>query len=121
MWIQRVIVTLSSKFYLQESQNLRPFAAGPVQTETVQALLQSRAGPHDATHLFGNVYLLSTKVELEKEKALATGNAQIVLLLFVMVKLPIVSQVSDGLEHPQFFLRIRVNFRNDESQVHGSW
>lgn len=45
------------------------YGGGPVQIEAVQALLQSRAGPHDSTHLFGNVYLLSTKVELEKALA----------------------------------------------------
>jgi putative transcriptional regulator len=48
------------------------YAGGPVQLEAVQALLQSRAGPHDATHLFGNVYLVSTKAELEK--AFAAGK-----------------------------------------------
>jgi putative transcriptional regulator len=48
------------------------YAGGPVQLEAVQALLQSRAGPHDATHLFANVYLVSTKVELEK--AFAAGK-----------------------------------------------
>jgi putative transcriptional regulator len=49
------------------------YVGGPVQIEAVQALLQSRAGPHDATHLFGTVYLVSTKAELEK--ALAAGKA----------------------------------------------
>jgi putative transcriptional regulator len=48
------------------------YAGGPVQMEAVQALLQLRAGPHDATHLFGNVYLVSKKVELEK--ALVAGK-----------------------------------------------
>jgi putative transcriptional regulator len=37
-----------------------------VQTEVVQALLQSPAGPQDAAHLVGHVYLVSKKAELEK-------------------------------------------------------
>jgi putative transcriptional regulator len=53
------------------------YAGGPVQIETVQAPLQSRAGPHDATHL----YLLSTKVELEK--ALAAGNGSRELRIYL--------------------------------------
>lgn len=48
------------------------YLGGPVAIEAVLALLQSRAGPHDATHLFGNVYLVSKKVELEE--ALAAGK-----------------------------------------------
>jgi putative transcriptional regulator len=48
------------------------YAGGPVQIEAVRALSQSRAGPHDGIHLFGNVYVLSTKAELEK--ALVAGN-----------------------------------------------
>jgi putative transcriptional regulator len=45
------------------------YAGGPVQVELVQALLQLAAGPHDAAHVFGNVYLVSKKVELEKALA----------------------------------------------------
>jgi putative transcriptional regulator len=48
------------------------YAGGPVQIEAVQALLQLHAGPHDATHLFGHVYLVSKKLELEK--ALVAGK-----------------------------------------------
>jgi len=48
------------------------YAGGPVEIEAVQALLQSSAGPHDAPHLFGNVYLVLKKTELEK--ALVAGK-----------------------------------------------
>jgi len=48
------------------------YAGGPVQLEAVQALLKLPAGPHDATHLFGNLYLVSKKAELEK--ALVAGK-----------------------------------------------
>jgi putative transcriptional regulator len=57
------------------------YAGGPVQIEVVQALLQSRAGPHGATHLFGNVYLVSTKVELEK--ALVEGKGSTDLRIYL--------------------------------------
>jgi putative transcriptional regulator len=57
------------------------YAGGPVQIEAVQALLQWRAGPHGATHLFGNVYLVLTKVELEK--ALAEGNGSTDLRIYL--------------------------------------
>ena len=42
------------------------YAGGPVQMEAVQVLLQSGAGPHDATRVFGNVYLVSKRAELER-------------------------------------------------------
>lgn len=48
------------------------YAGGPVQVEVVQALLQQPAGPHDGTHVIGDVYRLSKKSELEK--ALAAGK-----------------------------------------------
>jgi putative transcriptional regulator len=57
------------------------YAGGPVQIEAVHALLQSPAGPHDSTHLFGNVYLLSTKVELEKELAAGKGSKELRIYL----------------------------------------
>ena len=50
------------------------YAGGPVQVELVQALLQSPAGTHDAAHLFGNVYLVSKKLELEKALAAGKGS-----------------------------------------------
>jgi putative transcriptional regulator len=57
------------------------YAGGPVQIEAVQALLQSQAGPHDATHLLGNVYLVSTKAELEKALATAKGSKELRIYL----------------------------------------
>jgi putative transcriptional regulator len=53
------------------------YAGGPVQVELVQALLQSAAGPHDGTHLLGNVYLISKKVELEKALAAGKGSKEL--------------------------------------------
>ncbi len=53
------------------------YAGGPVQIELIQALLQSAAGPHDATHLFGNVYLVSKKVELEKALVAGKGSKEL--------------------------------------------
>lgn len=50
------------------------YSGGPVQMEVVQALLQSPPGPHDATHLFGNVYLVSKRVELEKALMAGKGS-----------------------------------------------
>jgi putative transcriptional regulator len=57
------------------------YAGGPVQIELVQALLQSAAGPHDATHVFGSVYLVSKKAELEK--ALVAGKASKELRIYM--------------------------------------
>lgn len=57
------------------------YAGGPVQVELVQALLGSTAGPHDGTHLFGNVYMVSKKVELEK--ALAGGKSSKELRIYL--------------------------------------
>jgi putative transcriptional regulator len=48
------------------------YAGGPVETDVVEALAQLPPGPHDATHLFGKLYLISQKAELEK--ALAAGK-----------------------------------------------
>jgi putative transcriptional regulator len=50
------------------------YAGGPVQVELVQALLQSATGPHDGTHLVGNMYLVSKKVELEKALLAGKGS-----------------------------------------------
>lgn len=57
------------------------YAGGPVQIEVVQALLQSPAGPHDAIHLFGNVYLVSKKVELEKALVAGKGSRELRIYL----------------------------------------
>lgn len=57
------------------------YAGGPVQTEAIQALLQSRSGPHDETHLFGNVYLLSKKEELEKALTAGKGSNELRIYL----------------------------------------
>jgi putative AlgH/UPF0301 family transcriptional regulator len=52
-----------------------------VQIEVVQALLQSTAGPHDAARLFGNVYLVSKKVELEKALVAGKGSRELRIYL----------------------------------------
>jgi len=57
------------------------YAGGPVQVELVQALFQAPAGTQDAAHLFGNVYLVSKKLELEK--ALAAGKASRELRIYM--------------------------------------
>ena len=57
------------------------YAGGPVQIEVVQALLQSRAGPHNATHVFGNVYLVSKKVELEEALSAGKGSTELRIYL----------------------------------------
>ena len=57
------------------------YAGGPVQIEVVQALLQSTAGPHDAARLFGNVYLVSKKVELEKALVAGKGSRELRIYL----------------------------------------
>ena len=57
------------------------YAGGPVQMEAVQALLQSPPGPHDATHLFGNVYLVSKKAELEKAFVAGKGSRELRIYL----------------------------------------
>ena len=50
------------------------YAGGPVQIELVQALLQAPAGPLDAAHVFGNVYLVSKKVALERALVAGKGS-----------------------------------------------
>jgi putative transcriptional regulator len=57
------------------------YVGGPVQMEAVQALLQSDAGPHDATHLFGNVYLVSKKAELERALVARKGSRELRIYL----------------------------------------
>lgn len=57
------------------------YAGGPVQMDAIQALLQSRAGPHDETHVFGNVYLLSKKAELEKALVEGKGASELRIYL----------------------------------------
>lgn len=53
------------------------YAGGPVQVELVQGLLQSPAGPHDGTHVFGDLYRLSKKAELEKALAAGKGSKEL--------------------------------------------
>src|SRR5579871_2384077 len=57
------------------------YAGGPVQVELVQALQQSRAGTHDGVHVFGNVYLVSNKAELEKGLAAGKGSKDLRIYL----------------------------------------
>lgn len=57
------------------------YAGGPVQLEVVQALAQLPAGPHDATHIFGNVYLVSKKEELEKALVAGKGSKELRIYL----------------------------------------
>ena len=57
------------------------YAGGPVQVEVVQALLQSPPGPHDASHLFSNLYLVSKKVELEKALMAGKGSRDLRIYL----------------------------------------
>ena len=56
------------------------YAGGPVAMEGVLALLQSRAGRHDATHLFGNVYLVS-KAQLEEVLSAGKGSKELRIYL----------------------------------------
>jgi len=48
------------------------YAGGPVRLGSVLALTQSRAGPHPDTHIFGMVYLISARADMER--ALAAGS-----------------------------------------------
>ncbi|MGA2711809.1 MAG: YqgE/AlgH family protein [Bryobacteraceae bacterium] len=48
------------------------FVGGPVELEGVMALLRSRSAPEDTSHVFGNLYLLSSKQSIEA--ALAGGR-----------------------------------------------
>lgn len=57
------------------------YAGGPVQMDAVQALLQSRARPHDDIHVFGNVYMVSKKAELEKALVAAKGSNELRIYL----------------------------------------
>jgi putative transcriptional regulator len=64
------------------SNNSQPvYAGGPVRIEAVQALLQSSAGPHDAAHLFGNVYLVLKKSELQRELVAGKGSSELRIYL----------------------------------------
>jgi putative transcriptional regulator len=49
------------------------YRGGPVESSNVLALLRSRAQPDDATVVFGDVYLVSTKALLEKTLAKSAG------------------------------------------------
>lgn len=53
------------------------YVGGPVEMQTVLALLQSRAELHDATHVFGNIYLVSTKRDLETALAAGMGPSEL--------------------------------------------
>ena len=57
------------------------YVGGPVTPESVIALLQSRSEPHDATHVFGNVYLVSTKRDLESALAAGMGPGELRIYL----------------------------------------
>jgi len=49
------------------------YRGGPVESSNVLALLRSRVQPDDATAVFGDVYLVSTKALLEKTLAKTAG------------------------------------------------
>ena len=66
---------------LKGSSNSSDPVYAAVQMEAVQALLQSPPGPHDATHVFGNVYLVSKKVELEKALVAGKGSRDLRIYL----------------------------------------
>jgi putative transcriptional regulator len=53
------------------------YLGGPVTIGAVMALLQSRTEPHPTKHIFGNVYLLSTKSELEAALAAGKGSGDL--------------------------------------------
>lgn len=57
------------------------YAGGPVQMDAMQALLQSRGGPHDDIHVVGNVYLVSKKAELEKALVAGKGSSELRIYL----------------------------------------
>jgi putative transcriptional regulator len=45
------------------------YVGGPVETSTVLALVKSSTAPKDAEHVFGDVYLISSKTQLEQTLA----------------------------------------------------
>ena len=53
------------------------FLGGPVEMEAVMALLQSRTELPDATRVFGNVYLVSEKANLETALAGGGGSSEL--------------------------------------------
>ena len=57
------------------------YVGGPVEMEAVLALLQSRQAPHEGTHVFGNVYLVSTKGNLETALAAGAGSGELRIYL----------------------------------------
>jgi putative transcriptional regulator len=57
------------------------YLGGPVTIGAVMALLQSRTEPHPTRHLFGNVYLVTTKPELEAALAAGIGPAELRIYL----------------------------------------
>jgi putative transcriptional regulator len=52
------------------------YVGGPVETGTVLALLKSGSKPKDAEHVFGDIYLISSKVLLEKTLAAGIEASQ---------------------------------------------
>ena len=57
------------------------YEGGPVDTGVVQALLQLPAGPQDAIHLFGKLYLVSQKEQLEKALVTRKGSGELRIYL----------------------------------------
>jgi putative AlgH/UPF0301 family transcriptional regulator len=49
------------------------YVGGPVELNTILALLKSSSPPDEAKHVFGDVYLVSTKAALEKTLASSVG------------------------------------------------
>ena len=81
------------------SNNSQPvYAGGPVEIDVVQALAQLPAGPHDAAHLFGKLYLISEKPELEKALAAPKGSGGLRIYLGYCGWVPgqLESEVSQG-------------------------
>ena len=57
------------------------YVGGPVTIQAVMALLQSKTEPHPGTHVFGNVYLVSTKPDLETAFAAGVGPSELRIYL----------------------------------------
>jgi putative transcriptional regulator len=57
------------------------YVGGPVQQNNVMALFHDKAEPHPRKHIFGDVYLISRKAELEAELVAAAGPDQLRLYI----------------------------------------
>jgi putative AlgH/UPF0301 family transcriptional regulator len=57
------------------------FAGGPVELETVLALRQSRTQITDATHVFGKVYMVTTRRDLESALEAGAGPGELRIYL----------------------------------------